>query len=97
VRRHPTAARAGTRESPEVVSASEIAAYAWCPESWRLNALGHEPSNRAALAEGEIAHERYATVEERSRSASSLGRWLIFLAACLFLAVLFLLATRGGP
>jgi len=33
------------RKSSEVVSASEIASWAWCPESWRLQALGNEPEN----------------------------------------------------
>ena len=26
--------------APEIVTASEIAAWAWYPESWRLQALG---------------------------------------------------------
>lgn len=77
----------------DVVSASEIAAWAWCPESWRLAALGHEPGNKAALARGERHHERKAAFEERSRSAISLGWWL--LAAALLLAVLALLLVRG--
>src|SRR4051812_11625191 len=35
----------------EVVSASEIAAYAWCPESWRLESgLGVEPENGGRVA-----------------------------------------------
>jgi CRISPR-associated exonuclease Cas4 len=33
----------------DVVSASEIASWAWCPESWRLTSLGAELENRAAL------------------------------------------------
>ena len=37
----------------DVVSASEIAQWAWCPESWRLDSLGFEPGNRAALEKGE--------------------------------------------
>ena len=59
------------------VSASEIAAWAWCPESWRLQSLGHTPSNQAALKEGERFHSRKAVFEERSRSALALGWWLL--------------------
>lgn len=28
------------------MTASEIASWSWCPESWRLDSLGAEPSNR---------------------------------------------------
>lgn len=41
-----------SRRDPELVSASEIASWAWCPESWRLDALGAEPGNRDALRRG---------------------------------------------
>ena len=37
------------KRTEDVVSASEIASWAWCPESWRLNSLGQEPENRAAI------------------------------------------------
>lgn len=81
------------RRDDDVVSASEIASWAWCPESWRLAALGHEPEDRAALARGEEHHARKAAFEGRSRSAISLGRWL--LAASLLLAALALILVRG--
>jgi hypothetical protein len=83
------------RQDPEIVSASEIAAYAWCPESWRLDAIGAKPTNQAALARGERAHAKNAAVEVESRSAISLGWWLILVAAAL-LAGLALLAIRGS-
>jgi hypothetical protein len=35
---------------PDIVSAAEIASWAWCPESWRLSSLGREPSSREAMA-----------------------------------------------
>lgn len=75
----------------DVVTASEIASWAWCPESWRLESLGAEPSNRVALARGGTHHARKAAFEGLSRLAISLGWWL--LAAALLLAVLaFVLA-----
>ena len=76
-----------------MVSASEIASWAWCPESWRLSALGHEPANRAAMKQGEEFHVRKAAFEVRSRSAISVGWWL--LAAALLLAALALVLVRG--
>lgn len=76
-----------------VVSASEIASWAWCPESWRLESLGAEPENRAALARGDAFHERTAALEGRSRTYLALGRWL--LAAGLFLAALAFLMAGG--
>ena len=81
------------KRDDDIVSASEIASWAWCPESWRLSSLGHEPENRAALARGETHHARQAAFEERSRSAISLGWWL--LAASLLLAALAFVLVRS--
>lgn len=64
----------------DVVSASEIAAWAWCPESWRLNALGHEPGNRAAMKRGETRHARTARFERWSVLAIKLGIFLVITA-----------------
>jgi hypothetical protein len=81
-------------EEHEIVSASEIASWAWCPESWRLNALGNIPENQAALTHGEKYHAEKAAFEVRSRSAISIAWWL--LAAALLLAVLGLLLGGTG-
>jgi hypothetical protein len=51
---------------PDLVTASGIASWAYCPESWRLDAPGNEPENRDALQRGEAARARTATVERRS-------------------------------
>ena len=83
------------RPDPDIVTASEIASWAWCPESWRLNATGEKPVNQAALAKGEATHAKTAVFEERSRSALSFGWWLILVALAL-LAGLVLLMVRGG-
>lgn len=81
------------KRSDDVVSASEIASWAWCPESWRLKALGHEPGNQAALARGEAVHARTAAFEGRSRSVASLGWWLLALAALVALLGLALVVA----
>ena len=78
---------------PELVSASEIARWAWCPESWRLETLGHRPGNQAALKRGEKHHARKAAFEVRSRSAMRVGFWL--LAAAVLLAALAYVLVRG--
>ena len=77
----------------ELVSASEIASWAWCPESWRLETLGAEPGNRASLNRGEEFHARTAALEKGSRTARSLGWWL--LAAAVLVAALGLLLMKG--
>lgn len=82
------------KRSDEVVSASEIASWAWCPESWRLEALGHEPENRAALKRGERRHALNALFERWSALALKLGVWL--LAAAVLVALLALVAVRGS-
>lgn len=81
------------RHENDLVSASEIAEWAWCPESWRLKSFGHESINRAALEKGEREHERKASFEVVSRSAISLG-WSLLVAAVL-LALVALLLVRS--
>lgn len=81
------------RHDSDVVSASEIAEWAWCPEAWRLKSLGHESINRAALEKGERDHEKKASFEVVSHSAISFG-WSLLIAAVL-LALLALLLVRS--
>ncbi len=78
-----------------VVSASDIASWAWCPESWRLEALGHEPENQRALKRGEKHHTRTAAFELRSRSAISLGWCLLCFAFLVALVALLALLLVG--
>jgi len=82
------------KRSDDVVSASEIASWAWCPESWRLNALGSEPTNRGDIARGELEHRRKATYERFSRRVVALG-WLLLL--CGGLSAFVALALVGLP
>ena len=84
------------KRSGDIVSASEIAAWAWCPESWRLDSLGAEPSNRAEMARGETFHAQKADFEERSRSALSLGWCLLAFAVLVGLVALVALFLAGG-
>lgn len=78
------------RDPDDLVTASEIASWVWCPESWRLESLGHEPGNQASLKRGEAHHAKKAAFERRSRSALSLGGWLIALGVLLIgLALLY--------
>ena len=60
----------------DVVSASEIASWAWCPESWRLESL-EVGRDDAGFSAGRAFHDETAVFEERSRSAISLGWWLL--------------------
>lgn len=82
------------RQDSDVVSASEIAQWAWCPEAWRLEALGHEPGNERAIQRGEAFHARTAGFEAGSRAEISLGWWLLAAGLLLLLAVVFVL-VRG--
>jgi len=78
----------------EVVSASEIASWAWCPESWRLKALGAEPTNLEDFERGELHHASKAAFEEHSRSAISLGGLLIIWGGLAALVALVLVLLR---
>lgn len=77
-----------------VVSASEVASWAWCPEAWRLGALGEEPENHAALARGNALHAGKSRFEVLSRRAVSVGVGL--LAAAVFVVVVWYALIRGG-
>jgi CRISPR-associated exonuclease Cas4 len=75
----------------ELITASELACYAYCPEQWRLEyGLGLEPTNRAALAAGSRHHARKAVAERVAGLAILVGR----LAAVIALLVLMQLG-RG--
>ena len=77
----------------DVVSASEIASWASCPESWRLDALGAEPVNKEELERGKRFHARTAAVEVSSRRAVKTAWWTLVVAVVL-LALYF--AVRAG-
>lgn len=81
------------RPDDDLVTASEIAQWAWCPESWRLEDLGAKPGNRAAIRRGDSFHSRLGFVERLTAFATTLGWWL--LAASLLLAALAYVLVRG--
>jgi len=74
----------------DLVSASEIAAFVYCQEQWRLrDGLGLEPGNRAAMDAGTQHHERKATAECVAGGSITLGRFLAVLAAVVLLLLLW--------
>jgi hypothetical protein len=79
---------------PDIVSASEIASYGFCPEAWRLgSALGLEANNERELARGEKTHAKFAVVEQRSQRAIWIGLALI-VAGALLVGVFRLVTDR---
>ena len=77
----------GKRNS-DVVSASEIAAWPWCPESWRLDMLEVGRDDDGHINYGVAFHVSKAIFEKRSRSTITLGWWLLAVAALVaFLAI----------
>ena len=69
-----------------MVSAQEIACYAYCPEQWRLQyGMGLPPGNRAAMEAGNRHHARKAVAERIAGGIVAVGGWLVFLAAVLLL------------
>lgn len=76
------------KRNDDLVTASEIGQWAWCPESWRLESLGAESANRAALARGGTHHARKSAFEVLSGVAISLGWWLLAVGLLLLAFVL---------
>jgi hypothetical protein len=74
----------------DLVTAAEIACWAYCPEQWRLEyGLGLEPENRAALKAGTRYHDRKAVAERVAGGSILLGRFLAVLAAVVLLLLLW--------
>lgn len=81
-------------DDPDMVLASEIGSYAFCPEAWRLGSeLGLRPNNERQLARGEEIHARTAVLEERSQSALRLGLVLLALGVIVLGLCLYILAV----
>ncbi len=80
----------------DLVSASEIASWEWCPESWRLDAIGAEPTNRADRLRGKKHHAFTTWVVVWSRRLKWVGLSLIA-AALIALAIYFALRGAAGP
>jgi hypothetical protein len=77
-----------TQPSDDIVSASEIGSWVWCPESWRLEASGAKPENRTQLDEGTRFHKQTASIETVTRSALWLGAFLLVAALVVLAAVI---------
>jgi hypothetical protein len=72
----------GKYQDPDLVSASEIASYAFCPEAWRLGStLCLRPNNERELSRDEHFHEKTAVLERVTQGALRLGLVLILLGA----------------
>lgn len=76
--------------SSGLVTASEIACFAYCPEQWRLQyGLGLPAQNRASLNAGTRYHARKATAERVAGGALALGRLLALLSLLGLLLLVF--------
>jgi hypothetical protein len=78
--------------SADMVTASEIAEFVYCPEAWRLaSGLGLKPGNRAALESGDRHHAAKAMAERVAGGFIGIGR-LVAVLAVLVLILLWVFA-----
>jgi hypothetical protein len=71
-----------------MITASEIACYAYCPEQWRLQyGLELLPANLAALDAGNRHHWWKVIAERIAGGAIGIGRALIVVAVLLLVLV----------
>ncbi len=69
-----------------LITASEVASFAYCPESWRLeHGLGLPAENQAARDAGTRHHARKAIAERLAESAIRLGQGAVLAALLLLL------------
>jgi hypothetical protein len=77
----------GRSRADDLITASEMASFAYCPEAWRLEyGLGLEAGNRAAKGAGTRHHARKAVAERLAGLTIRLGQGIV-LAALLLLLV----------
>jgi hypothetical protein len=71
-----------SRQPDDLLSASEIACFAYCAESWRLEyGLGLDAGNHKEKVAGIRHHARKSVAERVTGGAIALGRFLAVLAA----------------
>jgi hypothetical protein len=82
--------RLGQKDGDELIFASEIACWAYCPEQWRLQyGMGLDPENRATLKAGTQHHARKAVAERIAGGTITLGRLVAVLAVVVLLLLLW--------
>ena len=70
----------------EWITASQVAAYAYCAESWRLaQGLGRESRHAPLMQQGIAAHEAWQGTERASARLTWLGLALMLVALAGFL------------
>lgn len=73
--------------APEMISASDLASWEFCRESWRLARLeGRNPTNTAQRKAGERHHARWHMLYTLTRAMIWTGVLLAAVAAALLLA-----------
>jgi hypothetical protein len=78
----------GGGSSSDLITASEIACFAYCPEQWRLEyGLELLPANGTALKAGTRRHWWKALAEWFATRVIGIGRVLILIAALLLLVL----------
>ena len=78
------------RDNQDLISADELACFAYCPEQWRLqHGLSLPPANRAELEAGTRHHGRKAVAERVAGGSINVGGMLV-IAALLIFALLWL-------
>jgi hypothetical protein len=83
--------RRGGQRPEDLITASEIASYVYCPEQWRLeHGQGLPAENRAALDAGTRHHAGQAAAERAAGWAIRLG--LTVAVAALVILVLWVLS-----
>jgi hypothetical protein len=78
------------RTPTDLISATEIATWVYCPEQWRLeHGLGLKSGNRRERSAGIAHHTEKAVAERQAGWLLATGRFLISLAIGVFLLLLW--------
>ncbi len=67
-------------QNPEIVTASEIADYVFCPLAFQRRINGTPSANQPQLDTGIAQHSRKATAERVAGGSIAVGWWIILAA-----------------
>ena len=79
-----------------VISASEIAEFAYCAKAWHLKRCGEEAQGEH-LAEGMAFHARHAAGVSQAKRLKRVGVLLVWLALLLLAVLLWQWLTAAMP
>jgi hypothetical protein len=91
-------AAAGAVDPGQILTASEIANYSFCPAAWHQQRIGarRDAASIAGLEDGSRSHQKIAMHARRAQALDQIRGVLLLIVAVLLVAACVLLVTGSG-